>query len=67
MDMSFAIQALCAEYVKVNGGDLAHTVHVLPAEVDQEVARIKLDAMGVAIDTLTDQQYEYLNQWEEGT
>jgi adenosylhomocysteinase len=67
MDMSFAIQALCAEYVKVNGGDLSHNVHVLPAEVDQEVARIKLEAMGVAIDTLTNEQFEYLNQWQEGT
>ena len=57
----------CAEYVKKNGGDLEHNVHVLPQEVDQEVARIKLEAMGVAIDTLTEQQFEYLNQWEEGT
>jgi adenosylhomocysteinase len=67
MDMSFAIQALCAEYVAQNADTLAHNVHVLPAEVDQEVARLKLQAMGIQIDTLTDEQFTYLNQWEHGT
>jgi adenosylhomocysteinase len=67
MDMSFAIQALCAEYVIRNGANLEHNVHVLPREVDQEVARIKLEAMGIQIDTLTDEQFTYLNQWEHGT
>ena len=67
MDMSFAIQALCAEFVAKNSDTLANNVHVLPEEVDQEVARLKLEAMGVKIDTLTDEQYEYLNQWEQGT
>lgn len=67
MDMSFAIQALCAEYVVKNGEGLSHNVHVLPAEVDQEVARLKLEAMGIKIDTLTEEQEAYLNQWEHGT
>jgi adenosylhomocysteinase len=67
MDMSFAIQALCAEYVMRNGADLEHNVHVLPREVDQEVARIKLEAMGIQIDSLTEEQFTYLNQWEHGT
>ena len=67
MDMSFAIQALSAEYMVKNCDTLTNNVHLLPAEVDQEVARIKLEAMGISIDTLTKEQVHYLNQWEQGT
>ncbi|HSH01048.1 MAG TPA: adenosylhomocysteinase [Anaerolineae bacterium] len=67
MDMSFAGQALAAEYLRVNHETMANKVHTVPEEVDQEIARIKLDAMGINIDTLTQEQYDYLNSWEEGT
>lgn len=67
MDMSFANQALGAEYMLRNSATLGCEVYTLPEEVDREIARLKLDAMGVRIDTLTDQQAAYLNQWEEGT
>jgi adenosylhomocysteinase len=67
MDMSFAIQALAAEYMIKNADTLKPQVYVLPAEVDQAVARLKLAAMGIHIDTLTEEQFNYLNQWEHGT
>ncbi len=67
MDMSFANQALAAEYMLQHAGDLAPDVYTIPQEVDQEIARLKLESMGVRIDTLTPQQQAYLNQWEEGT
>jgi adenosylhomocysteinase len=67
MDMSFANQALCAEYMVKNRGKLEIKVHPVPEEIDKEVARLKLRAMGVAIDTLTDEQRKYLASWEEGT
>ena len=67
MDMSFANQALAAEYFVKNKGSLENKVHVLPKELDQEVARIKLEAMGVSFDTLTDEQKKYLSSWDEGT
>jgi adenosylhomocysteinase len=67
MDMSFANQALGAEYMLVNGKSLDAKVYTIPEEVDQEIARLKLAAMGVQIDTLTGEQVKYLNQWEEGT
>jgi len=67
MDMSFANQALSAEYMVRNAEKLDCTVYPVPEEIDQEIARIKLDAMGVAIDVLTPQQEKYLNSWEEGT
>jgi adenosylhomocysteinase len=66
MDMSFANQALCAEYVAKHKG-LAPGVHVVPREIDQEVGRLKLRAMGVEIDTLTEEQARYLASWESGT
>jgi adenosylhomocysteinase len=66
MDMSFANQALCAEYV-TNASDLAPGVYEVPRDIDDEVARLKLEAMGVSIDTLTDEQERYLNSWELGT
>jgi len=67
MDMSFAIQALAAEYMLQHADELQPQVYVLPHEVDEEVARIKLAAMGIKIDTLTAQQFDYLNQWEHGS
>jgi adenosylhomocysteinase len=67
MDMSFANQALCAEYIAKNATQLEHKVYDVPEEIDSEVARLKLHAMGIAIDTLTDEQRRYLSSWEEGT
>jgi adenosylhomocysteinase len=67
MDMSFANQALAAEYLVKNAGKLEKRVYTVPAEVDAEIARIKLAAMGIKIDSLTDEQVKYLNSWEEGT
>ncbi len=65
MDMSFANQALCSEYVAKN--KLSVDVHTVPAEIDAEVARLKLASMGVRIDTLTPEQEKYLSSWQSGT
>lgn len=67
MDMSFANQALSAAYMQEHAGTLESRVYAVPEEVDKEIARIKLAAMGIQIDTLTDEQTAYLNSWEEGT
>jgi adenosylhomocysteinase len=67
MAMSFCDQALGVEYGIKNRGKLAAGVHMLPAELDMQVAELQLDTMGVAIDTLTPEQVEYLNSWKEGT
>jgi len=67
MDMSFANQALSAMYMAQNARSLKPNVYTVPEEIDQEVARLKLAAMGVAIDTLTPEQEKYLTSWEEGT
>jgi len=67
MDMSFANQALSAEYLVKNKGTLGAGVHVLPAEVDQEIASLKLRSLGVSIDTLTPEMLEYMSSWETGT
>jgi len=67
MDMSFANQALSAEFLVKNKGTLAAGVHVLPPEVDQEIASLKLRAMGVNIDELTPEMLEYMTSWETGT
>jgi adenosylhomocysteinase len=67
MDMSFANQALCAAYVSRNASSLENKVYDVPADIDAEVARLKLKAMGVEIDTLTEEQQRYLTSWEEGT
>jgi adenosylhomocysteinase len=67
MDMSFANQALSVEYLVKNKGKLSPGVHLLPAEVDQEIAALKLRALGVSIDTLTAEQLEYISSWETGT
>jgi adenosylhomocysteinase len=67
MDMSFANQALSAEYMFQNADKMENKVYSVPDEIDREIARLKLDAMHVNIDTLTPAQVAYLNSWEEGT
>ena len=67
MDMSFANQALCIEYLVKNSQKLEHRVYPVPQEIDKEIARLKLQSMGINIDTLTPEQREYLTSWEEGT
>ncbi len=67
MDMSFANQALSVEYLVKKKGELKPGVHVLPQEVDTEIASLKLRALGINIDTLTAEQSEYLSSWETGT
>jgi adenosylhomocysteinase len=67
MDMSFANQALAAELLAKESSRMAKAVHRLPASVDQEIARLKLQSMGVSIDTLTPEQVEYLASWDAGT
>jgi adenosylhomocysteinase len=67
MDMSFANQALAAEFLLENKGKLQNEVHALPKEVDREIAGLKLTAMGIEIDELTPEQARYLASWEEGT
>lgn len=67
MDMSFANQALGAEYMLQNAGKLEPKVYVIPEEVDREIARLKLASLKVSIDTLTAEQKKYLGSWEEGT
>jgi adenosylhomocysteinase len=67
MDMSFANQALAAEYMVKNAAKLEKRVYSVPAEIDAEIAHLKLAGMGVQIDELTPEQVKYLNSWEEGT
>jgi adenosylhomocysteinase len=67
MDMSFANQALSAEFLVKNKGKLDAKVHVLPSEVDQEIARLKLSSLGISIDELTPEMLEYMTSWETGT
>ncbi len=67
MDMSFANQALSCEYLVKNQGTLTPGLHLLPGEVDREIASLKLAAMGVKIDELTPEMLEYMNSWEMGT
>jgi adenosylhomocysteinase len=67
MDMSFANQALAAEYMMKNADKLQNKVYGVPEDIDREIARIKLNAMGVQLDVLTEDQVKYLNSWEEGT
>jgi adenosylhomocysteinase len=67
MDMSFANQALCSEHVVNNQGKLEAQVYPVPHEIDAEIARLKLAAMGIEIDTLTAEQEKYLSSWESGT
>ncbi|MBI4467026.1 MAG: adenosylhomocysteinase [Acidobacteria bacterium] len=67
MDMSFANQALCLEYLARHADKLEKTVYPVPPEIDRQVARLKLEAMGIKIDTLTPDQEKYLASWSEGT
>jgi adenosylhomocysteinase len=67
MDMSFANQALCLEYIVKNREQLEPKVYPVPEEVDKQVARLKVQSMGIDIDTLTPEQEKYLTSWEEGT
>ena len=67
MDMSFANQALSLEYMVKNADRLEKRVYSVPEEIDKNIARLKLEAMGVQIDALTAEQVAYLNSWEEGT
>ena len=67
MDMSFANQALSLEYIAKNGDQLENSVYDVPKSIDETVAQLKLEAFGVEIDTLTDEQVKYLNSWEMGT
>jgi adenosylhomocysteinase len=67
MDMSFANQALSAEYLIKNAKSLKKQVYPVPQEIDKEIARLKLKAMGVKIDKLTAAQQKYIASWQEGT
>jgi adenosylhomocysteinase len=67
MDMSFANQALCLEYLAKTKGKLKPAVHPVPEEIDREVGRLKLASMNISIDSLTRKQKKYLESWEEGT
>ena len=67
MDMSFANQALGSEYMLAQAKEMQPRVYTLPPELDKEIARLKLHAMGIRIDTLTPEQDKYLNSWESGT
>ena len=67
MDMSFANQALAAEHMAKNHDELEKKVYAVPEEIDQEIARLKLESKGVEIDALTDVQEKYLATWDQGT
>ena len=67
MDMSFANQALCLEYLACLPDDLDIAVHSVPKQIDMVVAQLKLNSLGVNIDELSDEQKKYLESWEEGT
>ncbi len=67
MDMSFANQALGAEYIVKNNKKMDKKVYLLPGELDHEIAKLKLESMGVSIDVLTEEQEKYLSSWESGT
>ncbi len=67
MDMSFANQALCLEHIAKNRGRLEPKVYPVPEDIDKQVARLKLNSLGIEIDTLTPEQKQYLTSWQEGT
>jgi len=67
MDMSFANQALCAEYVWKKGKSLEKRVYSVPQEIDKQVALLKLQTVGIKVDSLTGEQRKYLASWEMGT
>jgi adenosylhomocysteinase len=67
MDMSFANQALCLKYMAENSGSLEKKVYPVPEAIDKEIARLKLQSLGIQIDRLTPEQEQYLASWKEGT
>src|SRR5215213_10315855 len=67
MDMSFANQALATEYAVQHAASLEKKVYPVPTEIDNEIARLKLETMGVSIDRLTEDQAKYLASWDQGT
>jgi adenosylhomocysteinase len=67
MDMSFANQALCAEYMVANAASFEAGVYGVPQDIDEGIAKLKLETLGVKIDTLTAEQETYLRSWQEGT
>ena len=67
MDMSFALQSLMSEYIVKNKGSFKAGMIDIPTEIDDQVGFLKLQSMGVEIDTLTDEQYNYIHGYEEGT
>jgi adenosylhomocysteinase len=67
MDLSFALQALCARYIMENGGDLTGGVYEVPQGIDEKVAFLKLSALGLAIDEMSGEQKAYLCSWDIGT
>lgn len=67
MDLSFALQALCTGYIAQHGSDLAGGVYEVPVEIDERVANLKLASLGIAIDTLTEEQVHYMSSWDIGT
>jgi len=67
MDMSFANQALSAVYIAHHAGELDNKVYSVPKDIDETIARLKLEALGVTIDILSEQQKRYLSSWKEGT
>jgi adenosylhomocysteinase len=67
MDMSFANQALCAEYVALHHGELERRVYDVPEAIDREVARLKLAALGIVLDDMTEEQKRYVSSWQSGT
>jgi adenosylhomocysteinase len=67
MDMSFANQALSAVHMVRNASSLERKVYAVPTDIDEEIAKLKLDALGIDIDVLTDIQTEYLSSWDQGT
>jgi adenosylhomocysteinase len=67
MDMSFANQALCAEYLVKNSRELKNQVYTVPEQIDQEISRLKLESMGISLDQLTPRQQQYLQSWDQGT
>jgi len=67
MDMSFSDQSLSVEYLVKHGSELKPDVYKVPAEIDEQVAKLKLEALGISIDKLTKEQMKYLSDWKSGT
>jgi adenosylhomocysteinase len=67
MDLSFALQALCAEYILTTGRSLEPGVYDVPSMIDDRVARMKLASLGITLDSMTDEQQKYLKSWDIGT